>query len=230
MKVSQKPNTWGRLQNFAGFTLVEMLTVVLIVSIMLTIGAVGIGNLTGGKGVANGVANAESLFEEARLTAVGKGTTARVLVDINDKGDANYLRRMLVVYQELDNSGVPTSNWVLTSRGVALSDGVYFSQTFSKKDQTTGGQLDSMQLTASDTVKKNFAGNYLYYEFNKEGICSTPGASFVIGAGARPLGQDPRVTGSAKRDFSGFVVWRNGRTSAFRSPDHLDLPASISTF
>jgi hypothetical protein len=137
---------------------------------------------------------------------------------------------MLVVYQELDNSGAPTSNWVLTSRGVTLSDGVYFSQTLSKKDQTTGGQLDSMPLTASDTVKQNFAGNYLYYEFNKEGICSTPGASFVIGAGARPLGQDPRVTGSAKRDFGGFVVWRNGRTSAFRSPDHLDLPSGISTF
>jgi hypothetical protein len=79
-------------------------------------------------------------------------------------------------------------------------------------------------------VKKDYAGDYLYYEFNEEGICTTPGASFVIGAGARPVGQAPRVTGSAKRDFGGFVVWRNGRTSTFRGPDHLGLPSTVTTF
>jgi hypothetical protein len=40
----------------------------------------------------------------------------------------------------------------------------------------------------------------------------------------------PKVTASAKRDFGGFVVWRNGRTSVFRSPEQMgsDLK-SLST-
>jgi prepilin-type N-terminal cleavage/methylation domain-containing protein len=233
MKVSQKPMMpWGRRGLFFGFTLVEMLAVVLIISVLLTLGAVGINRLTSGKGVTNGVSNVEALFDEARAIAVGKGTKARVLVDNNTTGE-NYLRRFLVVYQDLDpETGQPKDpeTWVLSSRGVTLSEGVYFSQKFSKKDQDGGGQLDEMSLAQNDTVKKDYAGEYFYYEFNREGLCTTPGASFVLGAGARPQGQEPRVTGSSKRDFGGFVIWRNGRLSAFRGPDHIGIPSSATTF
>jgi prepilin-type N-terminal cleavage/methylation domain-containing protein len=232
MKVSQKPiMPWGRRGLFSGFTLVEMLAVVLIISVLLTLGAVGINRLTSGKGVTNGVSNAEALFDEARAIAVGKGTKARVLVD-NNANSENSLRRLLVVYQELDDEGQPKDpeTWVLTSRGVTLSEGVYFSEKFSKKDQQAGGTLDEMTLVQNDTVKKDYAGEYFYYEFNREGLCATPGASFVLGAGARPQGQEPRVTGSSKRDFGGFVIWRNGRLSAFRGPDHIGIPSSATTF
>jgi len=222
---------WGRRGSFLGFTLVEMLAVVLIISVLLTLGAVGINRLTSGKGVTNGVSNAEALFDEARAIAVGKGTKARVLVDNNDNSE-NSLRRLLVVYQELDAEGQPVTpeTWVLTSRGVTLSEGVYFSEKFSKKDQDGGGPLDEMTLAQSDTVKKDYVGEYFYYEFNREGLCTTPGATFVLGAGARPQGQEPRVTGSSKRDFGGFVIWRNGRLSAFRGPDHIGIPSSATTF
>jgi len=233
MKVSQKPvMPWGRRGLFSGFTLVEMLAVVLIISVLLTLGAVGINRLTSGKGVSNGVSNAEALFDEARALAVGKGTKARVLVDHNT-GSENSLRRLLVVYQELEpTTGEPKDpeSWVLTSRGVTLSEGVFFSQKFSKKDQDGGGTLDEMSLAQSDTVKKDYVGEYFYYEFNREGLCTTPGATFVLGAGARPQGQEPRVTGSSKRDFGGFVIWRNGRLSAFRGPDHIGIPSSATTF
>ena len=222
---------WGRRGLFSGFTLVEMLTVVLIISVLLTLGAVGINRLTNGKGVTNGVSNAEALFDEARAIAVGKGTKARVLVD-HTTGSENSLRRLLVVYQELDSEGQPKDpeTWVLSSRGVILSDGVFFSQKFSKKDQDGGGQLEEMKLAQSDTVKKDFVGDYFYYEFNREGLCTTPGATFVLGAGARPQGQEPRVTGGSKRDFGGFVIWRNGRLSGFRGPDHIGIPSSATTF
>jgi len=232
MKVSQKPMMpWGRRGSFSGFTLVEMLAVVLIISVLLTLGAVGINRLTSGKGVTNGVSNVEALFDEARAIAVGKGTKARVLVDNNSESE-NYLRRFLVVYQELDDEGQPKEpeSWVLTSRGVTLSEGVYFSQKFSKKDQDGGGALEEMSLAQSDTVKKDYTGKYFYYEFNREGLCSTPGASFVLGAGARPKGQEPRVTGGGKRDFGGFLIWRNVSFSAFRGPDHIGIPSSATTF
>jgi len=223
---------WGRRRLIFGFTLVEMLAVVLIISVLLTLGAVGINKLTTGKGVTTGISNVQALFEEARSIAVGKGTKARVLVDKNSDGDT-YLRRFLVVYQDLDPAtGQPKDpeTWVLSSRGVTLSEGVYFSQKFSKKDQDGGGQLDEMSLVQNDTVKKDFVGDYFYYEFNREGLCSSPGASFVLGAGARPRGQEPRVSGSSKRDFGGFVVWRNGRLSSFRGPDHIGIPSNASTF
>lgn len=234
MNRPKTPDTRRSARFAAGFSLVELLVVIVIISILLTAGAIGIGNLTQGKGVSNGVSNAEAVFDEARTLSIGKGAKTRVLVDINDSQDAStYLKRILVVYQEVDADGKPVTpeTWVLSSRGYTLPDQTYFSRTLSKKDQQGGGgQLDEMSLVEGGTIKRQFAGNYLYYEFNSEGICATPGASFIIGSGARPPGQDPRATGSGKRDFGGFVVWRNGRTSAFRGPDQMGITSDLTTF
>jgi hypothetical protein len=84
-----------------------------------------------------------------------------------------------------------------------------------------------MTLTTGKTLVD---GKYLVYEFNSEGICLTPGASFIIGTGVRPDGQEPRATGEGKRDFAGFVVWRNGRTSLFRGPDEIGIPSDVTNF
>ncbi len=46
----------------------------------------------------------------------------------------------------------------------------------------------------------------------------------MIGSGARSVTSPtdrPKVTNAGKRDFGGFVVWRNGSTSLFRSPDQI---------
>ena len=56
-----------------GFTLVEMLVVIAIMSILMTAGAIGLSGM-GGKGVTSGVASAESLFDEARSMAIGERT------------------------------------------------------------------------------------------------------------------------------------------------------------
>jgi hypothetical protein len=75
-------------------------------------------------------------------------------------------------------------------------------------------------------VNKAYEGEYYIYEFNAQGIVKTPGASFILGSGARnaakpSTSEPPRVTSAGKRDFGGFVIWRNGRTSVFRSPDQM---------
>lgn len=214
----------------SGFSLIELLTVIAIISILMTVGAIGIGSILGGKGTTSGVSSAESIFEEARSTAVSKRTRARVLIDVSDpKNQANYLRRMLVAYEELDENGNPQEGmWTISSRGVSLPDQTYFSRDFSKRNQETGAQLEEMTLS---NVNRNFLGEYLYYEFNGEGISTNPGASFIVGTGAREIGaKQPRVTASTKKDFGGFIVWRNGRTSIFRSPDQMNLPGDISKF
>jgi len=212
-----------------GFSLIELLVVILIISLLLTLGAVGLRGITGGNGVGAAVATSEAVFDEARAIAVGKGTKSRVLVDVNDPQDnANYLRRIVVAFQTLDEQGEPTDEWELASRALNLPEKTFFSRTFSKKNhESESGELDEMTLSIN---KRAFDGRYLYYEFNSEGICATPGASFVVGSGVRPTGEDPRVTGDGKRDFAGFVVWRNGRTSLFRGPEQIGIPSEVTKF
>ena len=206
----------------SAFTLVELLVVIAIMSILMAAGAIGLGGL-GGKGVTSGVATAESLFDEARSIAVGQRTRARVLVAKDLKNNpADNLRRIVVAAAELDpDTGLEKSpeSWVVASRGVVLPDQTFFSQDYSKKDQANStGVLEEMTLSGA---KAAYEGDYFYYEFNSEGICTTPGAGFVIGNGSRGVtktADKPRVNSSGKSDFGGFVVWRNGRTSVFRSP------------
>ena len=216
-----------------GFTLLEMLVVIVIMSILMTAGAIGLGGM-GGKGVASGVASAESLFDEARAIAVGQRITTRVMIAKElTNTPADNLRRVVIVSEELNPDGTRRVNadgtpvldkWILSSRGTVLADQVYFSQVYSKKDHKSGGNpIPEMSLPAS--AKASYAGSYYYYEFNAEGICTTPGASLVIGMGARSVSvptDPPKVTSVAKRDFGGFVVWRNGRTSVFRSPEQIN--------
>jgi prepilin-type N-terminal cleavage/methylation domain-containing protein len=221
------------------FTLVELLVVIAIISILMTAGSIGLRGM-GGKGVTSGVATAESLFDEARTTAVGRNIRSAVLVAktlTNNKGDD--LRRIVVAYEEVDPAtglaSAPdsaTPNWMLSSRGAVLPDQTFFSEKFSKKNHTGGGggidtiSSSRLKTPAGQGVKPSFAGNYYIYEFNAQGIIKTPGASFIIGSGARNLSKSsneaqPRVTAAGKRDFGGFVIWRNGRTSVFRSPEQM---------
>ena len=209
------------------FTLVELLVVIAIISILMTAGAIGIGGISGGKGVSSAVASAEALFDEARSIAVSNRTRSRVLVSkaLTNNPQDN-LRKILVISAEVDpNTGKEKSPvvWVPSSRGIVLPEQVYFSATFSKRKHSSGeGSIPEMENLPG--AKNAFMGSYYFYEFNAEGICEIPGASFIVGTGTRSISQpleQPRVTASAKRDFGGFVVWRNGRTSLFRSPDQM---------
>jgi prepilin-type N-terminal cleavage/methylation domain-containing protein len=223
------------------FTLVELLVVITIISILMTAGSIGLSSI-GGKGVTSGVANAEALFNEARSTAVGKSLRSCVLVAKKlTNNSADDLRRIIVATDPVDadgkpttTSGSPVANWVLSSRGVVLPEQTFFSPKFSKKVHPGGGVIDVVSLP---NVKDAYKGDYYVFEFNAQGICTTPGASFIIGSGARTLSkpadtQPPRITSSAKRDFGGFVIWRNGGTSVFRSPEQMGIgtPASGDTF
>lgn len=228
----------------SAFTLVEMLVVIAIISILMTAGSIGLSGM-GGKGVTSGVATAESLFDEARTTAVGRNIRACVLVAKTlTNNPAEDLRRIIVAYEEVDANGIPTAaatadpKWVLSSRGTLLPDQTFFSEVYSKVKDENGATKDLKKVTNStfSGAKKSFDGEYFIYEFNSQGLCTTPGARFIIGSGARTTtkpatGENvPRVAGGAKRDFGGFVVWKNGRTSMFRAPDQMDLPSDVKKF
>jgi prepilin-type N-terminal cleavage/methylation domain-containing protein len=225
---AQRSETFPK-RSSRGFTLVELLVVIAIISILMTVGAIGIGGLTGGKGVGSAVARAEATFDEARSIAVGNRTRARVLIATElPNARENELRRLLVAYEGLNAQGEPeTDNWVLASRGELLPEQVFFSQTFSTGRNGTGN-LQVMTLDATHNLNQ---GTYLYYEFNGEGIFQEPGARFIVGAGVKPgSAQSPMVTSAAKKDFGGFAIWRNGRTSVFRSPDQMNIPSEVREF
>lgn len=205
-----------------GFTLVEILAVIAIITILMAAGAIGIGNINAGKGVTSAVATCESLFEEARTIAVSKRCKARVLIDINNKASENYLRRVAIVHEKINADGsVAAGTWVMTNRGYEMPKGTYFSATYSALK--SGGRIKEETFAGTD-IKADYHGKYAYYEFNGEGIFEEAGSSFVVGSGVRPKNQEPKTTKGAARDFSGFVVWRNGRTSAFRSPEQIQNP------
>lgn len=210
-----------------GFTLVEVLTVIAIISILMTAGAIGLGNLTAGKGTSSAIATCESLFEEARTIAVSKRCKARVLIDIDDSASTNYLRRVVLSHEKINTDGsVDSGKWVISSRGYTMPSGTFFSQKYSQK--TDGAPIDTVTLDTE--IPKAYKGDYAAYEFNSEGIFNEPGASFIIAAGVRPKNAEPRTAKSAERDFAGFVIWRNGRTSTYRSPDQMDIPATVKDF
>jgi type II secretory pathway pseudopilin PulG len=219
-----------------------MLIVIAIISTLMTLGSIGLGNM-GGKGVSTGVATAENLFDEARTTAKARNIRACVLVAKTlDNNPSDDLRRMLVAYEEIDPAtGEPTQpnnatpKWVLSSRGTVLPDQTFFSETLSSLDHAAG--TTPIETVVLSDAKTNYVGTYFIYQFNGEGICPTPGTSFVIGNGTRNVSRSatdapPRVNASGKRDFGGFVIWRNGGTSIFRSLDQISstLPAVGGTF
>jgi prepilin-type N-terminal cleavage/methylation domain-containing protein len=209
-----------------GFTLIEILTVIAIITILMAAGAIGIGNLNAGKGVTSAVATCESLFEEARTIAVSKRCKARVMVNVDDKTSETYLRRVVIAHQKINPDGsVDENTWVLASRGYDMPKGTYFSKIYSKKmNGTSETDLDTDRMTMindSGTVVAAYTGDYAHYTFNGEGIFENAGSSFVVGSGVRPKGQEPKTNKGAARDFAGFVIWRNGRTSVFRSPNQI---------
>ena len=215
-----------------GFTLVEVLTVIAIITILLAAGAIGVGNLNAGKGVTSAVATCESLFEEARTIAVSKGCKTRVLIaeNLTSADPSENLRKVTIIHEEIDPlTGKPKTpvSWVVASRSYIMPNGVFFSKKFSKPDA-----VGSDRVMGLPGVQSSFQGSHIFYEFNAEGLATLPGASFVLGSGIRPRNQgDPLTTRGASRDFSGFVVWRNGRTSTYNNPKQIpNLPDDAQPF
>ena len=222
----------------AGFTLVEILAVMMVIAILLSVAAVGIQNIDRGQATTTALSVTESLFDEARSAAVGRGTRARLLIhkELNDEeldDRERYLSYMCVAVESTNREGdVQGAGWEVITRGTKLPSGVYFSPEESERvsDSIGVGKAGTMTIdlpgsgsNGADSFKECY-----YFEFNAEGVCVDsdndglePGAAVVLISGTRPRNvEEPKLV---KNNKVGFVVWRNGRTSIFRSPEQIDL-------
>lgn len=204
-----------------GFTLIELLLVMSIIAILLSVASVGISNIGKGQGITAGLSLGEGLLNQARNLAVNQNTTARLLIhsDLNDgipEERERYRRMLQVVYRDTDeDTGEEESDnaWVRVGQPVFLPKKVYFSPELSLLDMRGGGELPTERHQLSSLPSDTH--DCIYYEFNGQGICSTPGAGFVLEMGTRPPNQE-RPLGVGK-SVGGFVVMRNGGTTMIRN-------------
>jgi prepilin-type N-terminal cleavage/methylation domain-containing protein len=238
------PETHSPMSHRRAFTLVEILVVIAIMSVLMTAGVIGLGNMAG-KGVTSGVATAEALFAEARATATGRGLRSCVLVAKTLKNNpADDLRRMIVAYEEVDPAtGMatdPTSQsptWELSSRGALLPNQTFFSAKLSERAGASPKTIKTISSSKIKNVKSSYEGEYYIYMFNSQGNSTDPdiwnqgmgGSTFVIGSGVRNSAKPsneapPRLTASAERDFGGFTIRRYGWTSTIKELER-NLPA-----
>ncbi len=208
-----------------GFSLVELLAVMTIIAILLSLASVGISKIGKGQGVTAGMALGEGLLSQARSLAMNQNTRSRLIIhsDLNDtvpEERERYRRMMMVVYKELDENGREKQEWTRAGSPTFLPNSVYFSVDLSRADMRNGGVLetDTHQLSSQTSD----VHQCYYYEFNGQGICSTPGAGFILKEGARPSGQEKPLMGGSK-NVGGFVILKNGGTSIIRDIKRLGV-------
>lgn len=212
----------------AGYSLLELLVVISIITVLMAVGSMGIKNFSQASGVSSGVPIAQVVFAEARALAIEKGTNTRVMMHADNSIDnlnrERNLRYMVVQYLDTKNTEVTTDDeWVTASRGVKLPEGVFYSVSLSNRDTAPDTTVSAGALPGG------VVQNCRVYEFNTQGIIISPAPDgnnvprFVIMAGSLAPGQtEPTAkSGTGERNVGGFVIWKNGRTSVFRHPNQV---------
>ncbi len=234
-----------------GFTMVELMVVMVIMAVVMTMAAGVLRDAGKGRGIDSGVDLLESMVQEARATAQGNDTCTRLIFvnEPNDtSADSRHLRFMTVQMLRKDENASgrydgtqvqQDGRWVSVSSGVMLPPGVYFSPHYSKPLDWADGAAGTM--IGQETARLSGRGQtrVFYIEFDEKGRFVAPMADplnktrpqRLVLINARPGNGRNAHDGIRPLDFDsqnrpagakGIVVYPTGDSSRLRTIDHID--------
>lgn len=237
-----------------GFTLVELLVVIAIIGVMLSLAANVLQNPGKGRNVTSGVQIMQNMIQEARATAIGNDTCARVVIACDEEDsskDSIHLRYVTVqmyVRDETESRNydgtdvVRRGEWVSTSSGTFFPAGVYFSPTYSRELQWMENARDTpLEQDTEARLSGHGQATVYYIEFDEKGRFVTPDTRpgepnrarrLVVIAGARSErsgnvdGIIPSKLDKEGRpaEARGLVLWPSGNISVMKTPEQVYDP------
>lgn len=182
------------LKRRRGFSMVELLTVVAIISIMAVIIGSALGGNNESLSLGTGQRVASSMFQSARSIAILKQTQTRVIIygaQGSNTDPRKFLRFMGIVYDEDQDPSNPS--WVPAVQGTYLPEGVFFIPAGSATglSDVSGGSMEksdynntgTQPLSVAFPVTTKTADDFFWYGFDENGNSQNAGGTFVLNAG-----------------------------------------------
>lgn len=208
-----------------------MVELIVVITIMVSMMALAANMLRGGgkgHGLQSAVEMVDSLVQEARLDAMGKGSWSRLII-VSTPDDASRNMRSLGIMSKNPRTG----KWCLVNRLQTLPDGFYISPTYSTLledvKKIKGEKTIIRKFTdGQDTVKLqgNKMTDIYYIEFDEEGRMSQPNAPtrLVVVAGSAGDGKDERptpMTDGKPGMAGGIVIYPKGNISRLKTMEQV---------
>jgi prepilin-type N-terminal cleavage/methylation domain-containing protein len=224
--VSQPP----RAAEKAGYSLVELMTVIAIITIAVGVAATHINFRSGRPVDASQIVSAEA--SAAQSDAVSSGNPTRVIACIDPSNGSRYLQYVATL-RDVQTDPTKPALWAFSSKGQTLPSGTFLWTDYSTLSNTM--TLDpNFSATAASPGQTGISGTvtYAYIEFDATGQLAATTSSGqvqnftqwvfahgVVGPGVA----DPEPTHVLDRD--GFIVRRLGKIAYFASPGQIQQPS-----
>jgi type II secretory pathway pseudopilin PulG len=208
----------------AAFSLVELLTVIGIISVLMVAVFSGLRGGGDARKVDGAVNVGASMAYAARLDAMSQGLGSLVVIDNGPDSDTRY-RRMVV----FEGTGTPNNvQWEMAGNPVTLDTGVFFLEDYSN-GYGTERSFDFSEAAPQDGQT---GSPCIVYEFNSSGhvvnLTGTGDIRMVFGPGIMPPGTTELTfpaDETAKEEMLakrlGFLLRPNGRPVYLTEPDQM---------